>query len=151
MLTIFRRCLLICTTALLLSSCNTMQVATEKSYKNQLDQLVGKPITAVVDSFGQADSISEAPNGNKLFVFAKSEIQQASEECKTDRYGFKHCVGGETVEKWCKTYIEVDDQKQVIAYSYKGNACATCSSKDVSVCVPEIKLNPFNNGITITP
>jgi len=120
--------------SLFLSACGTMGIGSEQNYRNDLKLYIGKPVDVLVNNIGHADSLSAAPNGNKLFVFNNSSSYTAPVNCKTNSNGYQSCTGGVTSESWCKTFFEVNSKNIVVAFTYKGDACSSCESKDVWLC-----------------
>lgn len=119
---------------LTLSACNTMQIGSEDNYKKELQVYVGKDIANVVKDHGHADNLSQAPNGNRLFIYVNSETSTSPVNCQTTSKGKQHCTGGDVSESLCKTYFEVDQNNIVTSYSFKGNNCKSCESKDAVLC-----------------
>ncbi|MCR4304135.1 MAG: hypothetical protein NUV63_07930 [Gallionella sp.] len=116
----------------LLGACQVFQFASEENYRKALDADVGKPIQDVVDQLGQADQLSEAPNGNKLFIYSFTKTTSSPVNCKQSTNGASDCVGGETNTSWCKVFYEVDKSNVVVDYSLKGNGCRICT--DTLIC-----------------
>ena len=127
---------------LLIASCGTMEMASEENYRASRQEFIGNPIDSVVANFGHADSLSEAPNGNRLFVYSSSHTSTSPVNCETDFRGDEKCTGGDTSEHWCKTYFEVDESNTVVDFSYKGNSCATCKSESTVLCFPALPKLP---------
>ena len=119
---------------LLLIACGVVEIATKEKYHKELDRFVGGKIERVVSEYGQADDVSESPNGNRLFIYTSSNTSTTPVTCTTDAQGKNNCVGGNTNHNWCKTYFEVNSKNLVLNYSLKGNNCTWCSNKNVLLC-----------------
>ncbi len=117
-----------------LIACSGIQLASEENYKESLNQFIGKPVDDVVDKLGYADQRSEAPNGNRLFIYSTSQMTTSDTICSKDNNGDRICSGGDISIAWCKTYFEVDHQNTVVAYFFKGNSCGICDSKKTFFC-----------------
>lgn len=109
--------------SLLVTGCSNMATKVKEQYATSLDEYIGQDIETVVDDIGHADQVSEAPNGNRLFIYSHTNQLTYPTHCRGYYYGNQLCSGGETLERWCKTYFEVDEQNQVLEYSFKGNGC----------------------------
>ena len=114
-------------------SCGIVEIASEDKYHKELDKYVGNKIEIVVADYGQADDVSEAPNGNRLFIYSSSSTSTSPVTCTTDAQGKNNCVGGNTSHNWCKKFFEVDSTNIVLNYSLKGNNCRWCK-EDVFLC-----------------
>lgn len=117
-----------------LSSCSTLEIASETKYQQIMDSYVGKDISAVVKKLGYADEMIEAPNGNRVYVYISSSTSTSPVKCEKDASGNTKCTGGNTSTNWCKTYFEVAPNNTVKAHSYKGNNCRWCKS-DAMLCI----------------
>lgn len=120
--------------AIALSSCSMVEIASEKKYQQIMSSHVGKDVSVLINDFSYPDEIMEAPNGNKLYVYASSSSSTSPVNCKKDLSGNTSCTGGNTSTSWCKTYFEVGSDNIVKEYSYKGNNCRWCRS-DVMLCM----------------
>ena len=129
------KCILMIILLCLLTSCGTIEIASEKNYTHQLDGFVGKNIDDVVGAYGQADSVSQAPNGDRVFIYMSSGVTSTPVTCSTDSNGKQNCSGGGTSYNWCKTYFDVNNANQIVSYSLKGNDCKICISKNVLICM----------------
>ena len=116
-----------------MTSCGIIEIASEDKYHKELDKYVGGKIETVVTDYGQADDVSEAPNGNRLFIYVSSNTSTSPVTCTTNAQGKNNCVGGNTSHNWCKKYFEVDNNNIVLNYSLKGNSCRWCSG-NVLLC-----------------
>lgn len=117
--------------ALALSGC-----ATSAKYEALLETWKGKSINELVESWGYPDNTIMAPNGNTVYVYG---YHQSTYIPKTNYIssgvGFDggnlansisiSSFGGYTVEESCSTYFEVDADKVIIKWKWKGNACRT--------------------------
>ena len=115
-------------------ACGSFQVGTEAGYNKQLEKYIGQKIDTVVNELGYADSTSEAPNGNKLFVYSMLYTYTTPVNCSAYFHGIQNCTGGDSSVHWCKTFFEVNNMNTVIQFSYKGNACSKCESDDALFC-----------------
>jgi len=127
--------LFLCAACLTISSCGTLEIASEDKYKQILDTYLNKPIDNVVKDRGQADNMSQSPNGNRLFVYSSLKTSTSPVTCNTDINGNKNCVGGDTNHNWCKTFFEVNFENIVTDYSFKGNNCRWCLSDNLLLCI----------------
>lgn len=114
--------LMLAFSVIFLNACSSIETKNE-AYAESLDKYVGQDIQLVVDDLGHADQVSEAPNGNRLFVYHDKSNQSWPSDCYYSRYAGRMCSGGEIKERWCKTYFEVDANNKVLEHSFKGNYC----------------------------
>ena len=117
------------------TACSTIQIGSEDNYRNELQAYVGGDISNIVEKRGHADYLSQAPNGNRLFVYSTFRTSTSPISCKTDSQGKERCTGGDTSEHSCKTYFEVNSRNIVTDYSFKGNDCSSCKSKNTLLCI----------------
>jgi hypothetical protein len=110
-----------------LSSCGVFQIATTENFKKTLNSDIGKPIEDIVNRRGQADQLSETPNGNKIFIYSFSNTYSSPVSCRQNSDGGSNCTGGVLNTSWCKIFYEVDKNNVVASYTLKGNACKSCS------------------------
>lgn len=118
-----------------LSACGSIQMSSMENYSKRLEVYVGKDIANVINAYGHADNLSQAPNGNRLFVYTHYRTFTTPVNCQINDQGDERCTGGNINELWCKTYFEVDSTNVVKAYSFKGNNCVACESDDALMCI----------------
>lgn len=109
--------------AAILSGCGGAGFGSEEEYRNSLQHYVGASIDEVVRDFGYADYLSEAPSGNRLFIYSRSITSTSPVSCRSDSLSSQVCTGGSAYEFWCKTFFEVDAANLVVEFSFKGNNC----------------------------
>lgn len=120
--------------------------ATTAKYGEVLDSWVGHNINELVDSWGYPSSNFTAPNGNIVYVYSKASTYTTPVTAKTRgnivnstpvvmgggavvvgnsaSYSSKTTYsGGQTLNFWCTTYFEIDNDKTIIKWRWKGNAC----------------------------
>ena len=79
----------------------------EEEYQELINtHYIGENIEDIVEKFGHADSLSAAPNGNRVFVYSSFNIDSKPVSCSKDKNGNQSCSGGSTTQRWCKTYFE---------------------------------------------
>lgn len=114
------------------SGCETLLMGTGEQYRIATQSYIGESIDSIVDQFGYADSLSEAPDGNRVFVYSSFHVNNSPVDCSEDSNGNHSCSGGDISQNWCKTYFEVDSGNIIVNVSSKGNGCGIC--REGSLC-----------------
>lgn len=106
---------------LILSGC-----ATTENYNAILESWIGHNANDLVNSWGYPNSVFEAPNGNTVYVYGyqnSTYIPQTSYTTFSGNTAYTNTTGGYTVNSNCTTYFEVNSQKTIVHWKWKGNAC----------------------------
>ncbi len=130
----FYRMVLVSCMVVYVSACSSVQFVSDENYRDELNKYLGKSVSVVVDAFGHADYVSQAPNGNKLYVYADSDTSKTPVTCRKDLSGNEKCTGGDIRTYQCKTFFEVDGGSVVVDTSFRGDGCGTCANKDALLC-----------------
>jgi hypothetical protein len=118
-----------------LLSCTVVDLDQERTqFASQMAQWNGQSIDALVERFGHAESLSESPSGNRVFVYMHNTVSSSPVYCSTSSDKSVSCSGGDISQYWCKGYFEVNDQNTIVDVTYKGNLCGHCSA-DLPVCL----------------
>lgn len=119
--------LLLALVALSLAAC-----ATQARYEAQIQQFVGKPISAVMDAWNYPSGSFEAPNGNQVYVWDDQRTYNYPPTVISSYYsrgygrGFSGSgfgVAGSSVNLRCQTYFEVNKQKIILNWRIQGDDC----------------------------
>ncbi|QQR89551.1 MAG: hypothetical protein IPJ88_15345 [Myxococcales bacterium] len=109
--------------------------ATTANYEKTLNSWKGSHVDSLVSAWGYPYAINQAPNGNKLLVYHRSNTvempQYGPNETATYKYNsYNNTVQEEryshpkqTVTYYCTTYFEVDLNNSIVRWSYSGNNC----------------------------
>src|SRR3990167_7178355 len=105
--------------------------ATSSKYQKKLDSWVGHNINELVSSCGYPDRTFIAPNGNVVYVWARSASVYIPQTTTTSfsQSGFgnytanSQSYGGYTGQSWCDTFFEINKKKKIINWQWKGNSC----------------------------
>lgn len=116
-------------------SCGILEIASEEKFRQSLHRYIDKPIDDVVRRYGYTDHTSQSPTGNRLFIYSSSRSTRSPVSCKTDASGDTECRGGNTSNKWCKIFFEVNNENIVVNYSYRGNNCKYCTNGNRLYCI----------------
>ena len=110
---------------LFLSAC-----ATTANYEKVLGTWVGNDVDVLVGSWGYPAKSFKAPNGNTVYAYSSSASYTMPTNTTSDYnlygdtvYGNTTTTGGQTLNYWCNTYFEVNEQNIITSWSYKGNNC----------------------------
>jgi len=105
--------------------------ATTEKYEKKLNTLTGAKADRVIDILGYPDSVLKLPNGNDVYVYAKSGSVTLPGQTTTTANAYGSTVyansittGGTTLDFWCKTFVEIDKATtEVVAWRTRGNNC----------------------------
>ncbi|MGA2914729.1 MAG: hypothetical protein ABSE89_01750 [Sedimentisphaerales bacterium] len=101
-----------------------MSLKKVSKYDAKLNSWIGTDINKLIASWGYPESSFVAPNGNKVYVYSQSSSYTKPMVTNINPYTHSAVTyGGQTVEYWCKTYIEVDGTGKIIKCTWKGNHC----------------------------
>lgn len=121
--------LVIAVAALAISGC-----ATTAKYEAVLNSWLGSHAQDLVNSWGYPDGSFKAPNGNEVYVYARgANVTMPSQYHTTGTvnslggYSTFNATttqsGGQTLNFWCKTYIEMNQSKRIVNWRWEGNNC----------------------------
>lgn len=109
----------------LLSGC-----ATSAKYNAILDTWMGHDVNELVNSWGYPQNSFKAPNGNTVYVYGSSGSYTMPTQTNTTYnvvgntvYGNSYTTGGQTLNFWCRTFFEVNDQNIIVNWRWEGNNC----------------------------
>lgn len=118
--------ILIALMGLILSSC-----ATTKNLEDNLQQTVGRNINDVINDEGYPSGSFTMPNGNKVYIYSKSgNYTMPTTTSSTYNmhgnsiYGTSTTIGGQTINFWCRVYIETNKNNIVTKWRWEGNHCS---------------------------
>lgn len=109
----------------LLSGC-----ATSAKYNAILDTWMWHDVNELVNSWGYPQNSFKAPNGNTVYVYGSSGSYTMPTQTNTTYnvvgntvYGNSYTTGGQTLNFWCRTFFEVNDQNIIVNWRWEGNNC----------------------------
>jgi len=110
-----------------------MGCATTGKYEAKLNSWVGHNINELSASWGYPESSFTAPNGNTVYVYARggsmvmpSQTTYSGQVSPWGTYsGSSYTTGGQTLNFWCKTFFEVNQNKTIVNWRWEGNNCTS--------------------------
>jgi len=117
----------------LLSGC-----ATTAGYEAVLRSWTGQNINALISSWGYPESSFTAPDGNTVYVYSRggsmtmpTQTTFSGQVSPWGSYsGNSFTTGGQTLNFWCKTFFEVDNNKTIINWRWEGNNCVAMAPEE---------------------
>jgi len=104
--------------------------ATTGKYKIVLDSWVGSNVNQLIDSWGYPSNSFKAPNGNTVYMYTSSgSYTMPTQTISTYNvygntiYGNSTTSGGQTLNFWCKTFFEVNQDNIITTWRWQGNNC----------------------------
>lgn len=117
--------ILIALMGLILSSC-----ATTKNLEDNLQHSVGRNINDVINDEGYPRGSFTMPNGNKVYIYSESgsytmpiTTSSTYNMYGNSIYGSSTTSGGQTINFWCRIYIETNKNNIVTKWRWEGNRC----------------------------
>ena len=107
--------------ALLLVAC-----ATRAHMEENLNAWIGRDVNELSAEFGYPVDRLTAPNGNKVYVYERRTSYTTPPVYQTYGTGKESLIvetEGQTVESWCRIFLEVNEQGRIIQWHLEGNAC----------------------------
>src|SRR5690554_4530278 len=119
------RIIVVILSALLLSAC-----ATTANYEKVLSSWVGHDVNELVGSWGYPANSFKAPNGNTVYAYSSSGSYTMPTNTTSNYnvygnsvYGSSTTTRGQTLNFWCQTFFEVNENNIITTWSWKGNNC----------------------------
>ena len=104
--------------------------ATSAKYNAILDSWMGKDVNNLVNSWGYPQNSFKAPNGNTVYVYGHSGSYTMPTQTNTTHnvvgntvYSNSQTTGGQTLNFWCRTFIEANEQNIIVNWRWEGNNC----------------------------
>lgn len=104
---------------------------TIKGYDTMMKTWLKKPIQKLVDKKGYPTEQINAPNGNIVYIYKTKRTTRNPSYSTIQKhdYGYgmvnytTNTYGGGITNLWCDSYYEVDKNKNIVNYYFKGNNC----------------------------
>lgn len=121
----------------IISGCVTTR-PTAEGYKQLMDQYVGIHASELEDRMGYPDKISEAFNGDKVYVYDKRSSYTTPVKSKTTytkavevngvvmkpAKSETKTTGGDTITRYCTTYFTINKSSGIVEkIRWEGNSC----------------------------
>jgi hypothetical protein len=87
---------------------------------------MGHDIDELVSAWGYPQSSFQAPNGNTVYTYSSQGSYKMPTNTTVNVYGntgYATTTGGQTLNFWCQTFFEVNSNKKIVRWQYKGNNC----------------------------
>jgi len=118
----------------LLSTIILYSCATTARFEENLQSWLGHDINELTQSWGYPSNSFKAPNGNLVYVYSQSSFYTSPTTYSTygnvTRYGntaygnaTTYKFGGQTYQRWCNIFFEVDESNRIILWRWEGNDC----------------------------
>jgi len=106
--------------------------ATTEKYEAVLNTWIGHSAEQLVSSWGYPVRIFRGPNGNEVYQYDWSNNVVMPTQSYTTvnavgntAYANTTTSGGGVIGMSCSTYFELNEEKKVVTWRYKGNRCVT--------------------------
>lgn len=100
--------------------------ARNEAYKNVCNSWVGHNINELIRQWGYPQQIGDMPNGNKVYIFLRSNSVQSKDPDIIVPVGKTMMVlSGDvsTTTYYCKTNIEATQDGRIVFWRFEGNSC----------------------------
>jgi len=111
--------------------------ATTAGYEAILNTWTGSNINSLISSWGYPASSFTAPDGNTVYVYQSggqytmpTQTTYTGQVSPWGSYSASSITtGGQTLNFWCKTYFEVNQDKIIVTWRWEGNSCRAVAPK----------------------
>ena len=105
--------------------------ASTQKYESVLNSWLGHDAQKLVNEWGYPTGTFRAPNGNEVYVYERGSTMTMPSQYRTTGNitplgtynATTYQTGGQTVQSWCKTFMELNSSKTIVSWRWEGNAC----------------------------